>query len=317
MLLAHLHSLFVAAAAVRSQVVIPEPIPGMITEAVLVESFEPGQGVSKYMKTPTQLNTQIVARGVDAYLKMLLQDNFVHTDLHPGNILVRAAEPVTSCRRRPQNHHTGMGSVSQQHAHRATIAAGAGGSAAASSSIMPEVSLTSAVATSTAATPAWELELMQQSAQQQQRWQHNHSSGVSSLPQQQLLEGELTGDPGRGTAQAQIVLLDFGLAEELTPVVRHHFISFLNSIVAGMSSVGVLATMHCQAVTKRCVQKLAACVVLVCVGLQMYAIMWGCSLCVSRISAHQGLRHAGDQHSLLLNRQIADMCLVLSIHCFL
>ncbi len=28
--------------------------------------------------------------GVDAYLKMLLIDNFVHTDLHPGNIFVRA-----------------------------------------------------------------------------------------------------------------------------------------------------------------------------------------------------------------------------------
>ena len=27
--------------------------------------------------------------GVDAYLKMLLVDNFVHTDLHPGNIFVR------------------------------------------------------------------------------------------------------------------------------------------------------------------------------------------------------------------------------------
>jgi ABC1 atypical kinase-like domain len=27
---------------------------------------------------------------VDAYLKMLLKDNFVHTDLHPGNIFVRA-----------------------------------------------------------------------------------------------------------------------------------------------------------------------------------------------------------------------------------
>jgi len=33
---------------------------------------------------------QIVGLGVDAYLKMLLIDNFVHTDLHPGNIFVRA-----------------------------------------------------------------------------------------------------------------------------------------------------------------------------------------------------------------------------------
>jgi tRNA A-37 threonylcarbamoyl transferase component Bud32 len=27
-------------------------------------------------------------RGIDAVLKMLFQDNFVHGDLHPGNILV-------------------------------------------------------------------------------------------------------------------------------------------------------------------------------------------------------------------------------------
>ena len=45
--------------------------------------------MSKYIGTRNERNTQIVALGVDAYLKMLLHDNFVHTDLHPGNILVR------------------------------------------------------------------------------------------------------------------------------------------------------------------------------------------------------------------------------------
>ena len=33
--------------------------------------------------------------------------------------------------------------------------------------------------------------------------------------------------------QLQLILLDFGLAEELTPTIRHHFISFLNNIAAG------------------------------------------------------------------------------------
>ena len=37
---------------------------------------------------------QIVGLGVDAYLKMLLIDNFVHTDLHPGNIFVRSRSPA-------------------------------------------------------------------------------------------------------------------------------------------------------------------------------------------------------------------------------
>lgn len=33
--------------------------------------------------------------------------------------------------------------------------------------------------------------------------------------------------------RVQLVLLDFGLAEELTPNVRHHFISFLHHIMSG------------------------------------------------------------------------------------
>jgi aarF domain-containing kinase len=61
---------------------------------VLVESFEAGRSVSVFMKEPHAINTQIVALGVDAYLKMLLTDNFVHTDLHPGN----TAQPSTNHR---------------------------------------------------------------------------------------------------------------------------------------------------------------------------------------------------------------------------
>lgn len=34
----------------------------------------------------------IVTRGEDMWLKMVLKDGFLHADLHPGNILVRAAE---------------------------------------------------------------------------------------------------------------------------------------------------------------------------------------------------------------------------------
>lgn len=51
---------------------------------MLVESYEEGASVAVFMKEPAAINTQIVALGVDAYLKMLLTDNFVHTDLHPG-----------------------------------------------------------------------------------------------------------------------------------------------------------------------------------------------------------------------------------------
>lgn len=71
-------------AGVSSSVSIPRPIPGLVASTVLVESFEAGRSVAVFMREPHAINTQIVALGVDAYLKMLLTDNFVHTDLHPG-----------------------------------------------------------------------------------------------------------------------------------------------------------------------------------------------------------------------------------------
>ena len=56
----------------------------LVSESVIVESFESGENVSVYMRDQSPLNTQIVARAVDIYLKMLLKDNFVHSDVHPG-----------------------------------------------------------------------------------------------------------------------------------------------------------------------------------------------------------------------------------------
>jgi aarF domain-containing kinase len=86
----------------------PEPI--IMTESVLVESFEEGQSVKKYadifasklataitmkdQKLPTFDKTLahfIVTRGEDIYLKMLLNDNLMHADLHPGNIIIRVS----------------------------------------------------------------------------------------------------------------------------------------------------------------------------------------------------------------------------------
>ena len=54
-----------------------------------METFEPGQSVAHFLRHPHLRSGEVVALGVDAYLQMLLRDNFVHTDLHPGNILVR------------------------------------------------------------------------------------------------------------------------------------------------------------------------------------------------------------------------------------
>ncbi|KIZ02761.1 hypothetical protein MNEG_5201 [Monoraphidium neglectum] len=125
-----------------------------------------GAGVAKYMRQPTPLNTEIVAIGVDCYMKMLLQDNFVHTDLHPGNIMV----------------------MSQPDTHS-----------------------------------------------QQQQQQQGRACDRSSQPTRGGGDGGGTKGEGAAAARerARLVLLDFGLAEELTPEVRYRFLSFLNQIVAG------------------------------------------------------------------------------------
>ena len=70
------------------------PKPYILTDSVLVESWETGVSVAKYAtknhknKDYYNIGHFVVTRGEDIYLKMLLQDNLMHADLHPGNILV-------------------------------------------------------------------------------------------------------------------------------------------------------------------------------------------------------------------------------------
>lgn len=58
-----------------------------------METFEVGVPLNDYLKTgalsATVENKRLARLGLRSYLKMLLYDNFVHADLHPGNILVR------------------------------------------------------------------------------------------------------------------------------------------------------------------------------------------------------------------------------------
>jgi len=70
-----------------TQVLAPWPVVGLVEEGVLCETFERGEALSSAIRRGCEDNTTTCALGVDTYLKMLLRDNFLHSDLHPGNIL--------------------------------------------------------------------------------------------------------------------------------------------------------------------------------------------------------------------------------------
>ena len=70
----------------------PKPLFPLVSPSVLVETFEPGEHISRYVeKRGTRgetHNTELARIGARAMLHMLIVDNLVHSDLHPGNILV-------------------------------------------------------------------------------------------------------------------------------------------------------------------------------------------------------------------------------------
>lgn len=99
------------------------PRPLVLSESVLVESWEEGTTVSEYtdlynsvkvssrsfkeyisrlFSSPDPVEKErispelaffVVSKGVEVYLKMLLADNLMHADLHPGNIFLRQYDP--------------------------------------------------------------------------------------------------------------------------------------------------------------------------------------------------------------------------------
>ncbi|KAI3716922.1 hypothetical protein L1987_68154 [Smallanthus sonchifolius] len=70
----------------------PKPVYPLVHPAVLVETFEQGESVAYYvdeLEGHERLKSSLAHIGTHALLKMLLVDNFIHADMHPGNILVR------------------------------------------------------------------------------------------------------------------------------------------------------------------------------------------------------------------------------------
>jgi aarF domain-containing kinase len=95
----------------RGEVIVRFPHPILASKEVLIETCEGGKPLSKLMehlqadslhpfpKDPLhrkRLRYLIAHGGLRVFLKMILLDNFLHADMHPGNILVRM-QPSRLC----------------------------------------------------------------------------------------------------------------------------------------------------------------------------------------------------------------------------
>ncbi|KAI1488311.1 hypothetical protein F5X96DRAFT_685579 [Biscogniauxia mediterranea] len=82
----------------------PFPYLEFTTREVLIEEFAQGMPLADFLENGGGVFQRDIAQeGLDAFLRMLLLDNFVHADLHPGNIMVRfyqTEQPDLHLRRR-------------------------------------------------------------------------------------------------------------------------------------------------------------------------------------------------------------------------
>jgi aarF domain-containing kinase len=74
----------------NTKITFPEPIEPYISPSILIESYEDGILVCDMLDN-SDVNTKkkLAILGLDAILKMTFLDNFIHADLHPGNLIVR------------------------------------------------------------------------------------------------------------------------------------------------------------------------------------------------------------------------------------
>ncbi|KAM0729486.1 putative aarF domain-containing protein kinase 2 [Formica fusca] len=76
----------------RNDIVFPYPYMHLTRRRILVESFHEGTPISDYLEhDDAALQRKLARIGIATIFKMIFDDNFIHCDLHPGNILVEKA----------------------------------------------------------------------------------------------------------------------------------------------------------------------------------------------------------------------------------
>jgi len=80
--------------ASASSIFFPRPIEGWVDSKVLVEDLvEDAKPIADFLKDHSELGLrtrkELAGPLLRAFLKMVFQDNFVHSDIHPGNVLIQ------------------------------------------------------------------------------------------------------------------------------------------------------------------------------------------------------------------------------------
>ncbi|KAF8221692.1 ABC1-domain-containing protein [Tricholoma matsutake] len=75
----------------------PRPLQIWSTQDILVEEYENALPLEYFLRNGGgPYDDQVATFGLDAFLNMLLLDNFVHADLHPGNIMIKFTKPSST-----------------------------------------------------------------------------------------------------------------------------------------------------------------------------------------------------------------------------
>ncbi|ORZ10047.1 hypothetical protein BCR41DRAFT_309092 [Lobosporangium transversale] len=78
----------------RYTVTFPTPLIQFATREMLIEEFVDAFPLKTFLQRGAgSFDVKIADIGLDGFLRMLIFDNFVHADLHPGNIFVRFYNP--------------------------------------------------------------------------------------------------------------------------------------------------------------------------------------------------------------------------------